>query len=420
MSDVTNLIYNGDFSKGTDSWSGSGVTVSNGILTVTGNLTQSGYYVPVSSNRRYKISFDIKFNTVSGTSSFYIALIPYDSKRSSIGVVSTNKPYGTNTNTTLAAELKPGDTTVTLTSATNWPTTRTYQRVGICDNKAWGYYRATAAYSYESISGNVVTLKSAYNGAVTHPVGTKVAEFEDGSTYYYPVSFSGNNRSTDWRTWSAEFNGGNSMRYSCQYFIFSTLGYQHNYSLRNLRIECISDYQECHVRDYQITPQFYKTGIVSAPFFNEVGLKARYIRDTIAGSTANTSNHWCELQVFNSVGENIAWGQNVKSSAGTTFSNSYVTDGVVDSNYVSSAANSLILDLGYIEQITKIKIWHYYPDGRTYYSNVTEISIDGTNWIPVYKGQKPETSAGNEIILSPQYMSIFQSGDISANELIEY
>jgi len=38
MSDVTNLIYNGDFSKGTDSWSGSGVTVSNGVLTVTGDL----------------------------------------------------------------------------------------------------------------------------------------------------------------------------------------------------------------------------------------------------------------------------------------------------------------------------------------------------------------------------------------------
>ena len=422
MSDVTNLIYNGDFSKGTDSWSGSGVTVSNGVLTVTGDLIQSGgYHIPVSSNRRYRISFDIKFNTVSGTSSFYIALRPYDNKKASIGIASTNKPYGAKTNTTLAAELKPGDTTVTLTSSANWPTNRTYQRVGICENKAWGYGRAIATYSYSSISGNVITLKSAYSGTVTYPAGTKVAEFEDGSTYYYPIYFSGSNRTTDWKTWSAEFNGGNNMRYSCQYFIFSTLGYSHNYSLRNLRIECISDYQECHKRDYEISPQFYKTGIIQAPFFNEVGMDIRYVRDTTNGSTANANSHWCEFQVFNDVGENIAWGRDVKIDS-TNYSNSVITDGIVNSAYIgtSSGSHSLIFDIGFVEHVTKIKIWHYYPDGRTYHSNVTEVSVDGTNWFTVYQGEKPETSAGNEIILSPAYMSIYKSGDIWANEFIEY
>ena len=35
--DRTNLIYNGDFSLGTDSWNGSDLSVSNGELTVKGN-----------------------------------------------------------------------------------------------------------------------------------------------------------------------------------------------------------------------------------------------------------------------------------------------------------------------------------------------------------------------------------------------
>ena len=416
MSDVTNLLYNGDFSKGTDSWSGSGLTVSNGVATVTGDLV-SNKFIPVANGRTYRLTFDIMFNTKT-SSNFYIALRTYDNTRTHISIANVYKPW-TGTDTTLASELKNGDTTVMLTSATNWRTD-TYSRIGICDRLAWGYNRASYSQPWSTISGNTITLKSAWAGG-TWPTGTKVSEFRDGSTYYYPWSPSNASLPTSWQTVTVQFNGGDYMRYSCRYFLFGTLGYSHNYSMRNIKIECISDYQECNIRDYEITPQFYKTGIISAPCFNEVGMNIRYVRDTTNGSTANTNSHWCEFQVFNDAGENIAWGRDVKIDS-TNHSNSVMTDGIVDSAYIgtSSGSHSLIFDIGFVEHVTKIKIWHYYPDGRTYHSNVTEVSVDGTNWFTFYQGEKPETSDGNEIILSPAYMSIYKSGDIWTNEFIEY
>lgn len=416
MSDVTNLLYNGDFSKGTETWSGSGLTVSNGVATLTGDFLSSTM-IPVANGRRYKITFDIKFNS-KDSNNFYIALRTHDNTKSSIPVYNTYKPWS-GTDTTLASPLKNGDTTVTLTSAANWKTD-TYSRIGICDRLAWGYNRASYSQKWTTISGNTITLPSAWAGG-SWAAGTKVAEFRDGNVYYYPWYASSANLPTSWTTYSAEFNGGNSLRYSCQYIQFSTLGYGHNYSMRNIRIECISDYQECPVRSYQITPQFCKTGVVKAPNFNEVGMNIRYIRDTTNGSTANTLNHWNEVEVFNDVGENIAWGKTVTVN-GTSYANSVATDGTVNSSYIDpgTGVKTMTLDLGFIEHVTKLKIWHYYPDGRTYNDNVTEVSVDGTTWIPVYSGEKAETSAGNEIVLSPAYMSIYNSGDIWANDFIEY
>lgn len=416
MGDVTNLIYNGDFSKGTDSWSGNGITTSNGVVTLTGELVQN-VYVPVANNRRYRLSYDIKFNTPDGSHMFYIALRTYDSKRIHISYV--EQSLRANSVTTLAADLKSGDSTALLTSATGWSATG---YIGVFDLRAYGTKRSSKWIQYTNISGTTVTLKNAYSGT-TIPSGTTIGSQFASSTYFYPHSIASNKLPTDWTTYTVEFNGGDSMRYSCKYFIFSTLGYSHNYSMRNIRLECVSDYQECPVRDYKISPSFYKTGIVQAPFFNEVGMDIRYIRDTINGNTVNSNNHWNEIQVFNSVGENIALAKNVKVGT-TTWSNGYVTDGIIDShwnsNNNSNTQPTLVLDLGFVDRVNSIKIWHYYPDGRTYYNNVTEVSVDGETWFTVYKGQKPETSAGNEIILSPALMSIYNSGDIYANEFIEW
>lgn len=410
MAFSTNIIYNGDFSHGTDTWSGNGITVSDGVVTLTGDISSS-VFVPVANGRIYRLTYDVKFNTTP-SNYFYIALHPYDSNKQFVPIANTNKPYGSNTNTTLAADLKNGDTTVTLTSSANWPTSRTYQRVGICSNLAWGYGRAVSSYSYSSLSGNVITLKSAYSGA-TIPAGTKVAEFENGSTYFYPHSMSGSSLSSDWKTYTVTFNGGDQMRYSCRYFKFATLGYSNNYSMRNIKIECISDYQCC---DYNVVndTDLNKQGVFYAQNYNNCGMSIRYIRDSIAGSTANSNNHWNEIQAFNSVGENIAWNKKINGSL------TVATDGNIDSRYIStSSSTSAVLDLEFIENIEKIKIWHYYPDGRTYYNNVTEVSQDGTNWIQVYAGQKPETSAGNEIILVPNKAMIYKTGEISAHDFYE-
>ena len=419
----TNLIYNGDFSHGTDSWSGSGISASGGVLTVTGGLSQNiKYLIPVATGKRYRLTYDLKINTNDGSHYFYIALQTYDNNKQHIGVHLTNKAIST-AETTLASALANGDTTVTLTSGANWPNSRTYQRIGICNKLAWGYKRATYSQSYQSISNNVITLKSAWAGG-SWPVGTKVAEFEDGGTYFYPHSISNANLPSDWKTYTVEFDGGNAMRYGCQYFLFTTLGYSHNYSMRNIKIECISDTQETDWEKYD--SDIKKTGIIEANHFNEVGAKIRYVKDWISGNTVNTANHWNEFKIINSVGENIAWGKDIKYGSGTsqtgTLTNTVATDGIIDSQWVGGSSGNnawAMIDLGYIEDIHKIHIWHYYPDGRTYYNNKVEVSTDGTNWWTVYTGQKPETAAGNEIIVTNSQAQIYYNGEFKANQFYE-
>lgn len=409
-----NLIYNGDFHKGTDSWSGTGITTcSEGGVTLTGNLNQSGMYIPVSSNRRYKLTYDIKFNTPDGKNNFYIALYPYDSNREFINMTTVQKRAGSIT--TLTKAINAGDTTAEVASIANWTT----GYIGIYDIKAYDERRASKILEYSSKNENILTLSSAYSGA-TIPAGTKVANNFGGSTYFYPHTISKNNMPSEWTTYSVEFNGGNSMRQTCMYFIFHTLGYSHNYSIRNINIECISDFQECPYKDIDFIPNLTKQGCFKSYSFDEVGMKIRYIRDNAQGNTVNTKNHWNEIQVFNDVGENVAI--NHKVSIGTEiYSNSVITDGIPDSQWVNAQKGTpLILDLGYVENVYKIIIWHYYPDGRTYTDNVTEVSVDGENWIQVYNGTKPETSNGNTIELHPNMMSIYDDGIIKCKEIIEW
>lgn len=419
----TNLVYNGDMSHGADSWYssyGSGRTsASNGVLTVNGGdlYQDTKYLFPVANGRRYRLTFDLKINT-KDSNAWYIALRIYDSNKQHIDIQSVNKVA--NTNTTLAAAVANGATTVKLTSSANWNSATSHHVLGICDQKAWGYnrLRLRAAYNTSAISNNTLVLNSAWSLG-SFAAGTPVACFLSGSTYYYPLIIYNANLPTDWTSYSCEFNGGDSMRYSGKYVQFGTLGYGMNYSMRNIKIECISDTQEIDWEKYD--SDIKKTGVIEANHFNEVGAKIRYVKDTTAGSTANTSNHWCEFKIINSVGENIAWGKDIKNESGTVYSNSYGTDGTVSSTYLDlgGGTHSAIIDLGYIEDVHKIHIWHYYPDGRTYYNNKVEVSVDGTNWWTVYTGQKPETAAGNEIIVTNSQAQIYYNGEFKANQFYE-
>ena len=415
--DLKNLVYNGDFENGNTGWDG----MANGTVTVdsTGNyitmnygsLQQNTEYLfPVANDRTYTLSFDLKVNTV-GNDSLWVFLHPYSSSKTPIGISTTNKRNGTNTHTTLAADLKSGDTTVTLTSAANWETSYTYQRIGICDIPAYGYNRCRESYPYSSVNGNVLTLSSAYSGS-TIPAGTKVAEFADGSAYYYPYTIHPSELPTDWKTYSVEFTGGDSVRYSTKYVNFGILGYAHNYSIRNVRVECISDLQyNEHLKrnDFKVK----NTGVVSCLGGQESGMYIRYVSVTTNGSTANAGNHMCEIQAFNSVGENIAWNKPVNGVRDVR------TDGSTNvDQYVSTATHTV--DLEFAEYIHKLKIWYYYYDGRTYYDKKVKVSLDGTNWIEVYSGEKPETADGLEIILHPEKFKINKNGTIYSRELYEF
>jgi hypothetical protein len=70
-------------------------------------------------------------------------------------------------------------------------------------------------------------------------------------------------------------------------------------------------------------------------------------------------------------------------------------DGGPDTNYVT-----IYLGGGY-KDLTRINVFHYYTDGRTYHGTKTEVSSDGVNWYALFDsakmGEYSETATGNKI-----------------------
>ncbi len=132
----------------------------------------------------------------------------------------------------------------------------------------------------------------------------------------------------------------------------------------------------------------------------------RYIRDWLNGSTSNTGNHWVEIQAYKS-GVNVALNKDIIRSDGVRVAGTTVTDGNTASNpYFLDGVGTLAkitVDLGSVQTIDSIKVWHYYSDSRTYHNTKTEVSEDGVNWYTIFDssvdGEYTETSAGKEHIL---------------------
>ena len=125
------------------------------------------------------------------------------------------------------------------------------------------------------------------------------------------------------------------------------------------------------------------------PTTNNSYLKnVRYVKDCIDGNSANTNNHWDEVQIIKN-GVNLAKG---KTPTGTVSQNAdykYVnmTDGdITNSKYAQSSKAGLqcvTIDLGAVYNLDEIAIWHYYSGDRYYKKRVTSVSSDGAMWIPV-------------------------------------
>jgi hypothetical protein len=124
----------------------------------------------------------------------------------------------------------------------------------------------------------------------------------------------------------------------------------------------------------------------------------RYIKDCINGSTANTGNHWVELQaIYN--GTNVAKGKTVTGNYSIS-SSSYITDGdITTANYATASGGPAcaIIDLGQAYNLDEIAVWHYWGDGRTYYSNATSVSSDNSNWTTVISSLTPENNQGKRV-----------------------
>lgn len=94
---------------------------------------------------------------------------------------------------------------------------------------------------------------------------------------------------------------------------------------------------------------------------------------------------------------------------GSVADSSKVTDGSTTSSaYYQNATNNVIVDMGVVEEINQVKVWHYYSDSRTYTGSKTEVSADNVNWTTVFdsavSGTYVETSAGHTIDFEPMFV----------------
>ncbi len=104
---------------------------------------------------------------------------------------------------------------------------------------------------------------------------------------------------------------------------------------------------------------------------------------------------------------NVALGANASSPSNPrNQSYSLLTNGNTSSQLFDGGSNRTVtVDLGSAQIISKIIVWHYYNDGRTYNDTKTEISADGTTWKTIFdssvSGTYKETAAGHTISFFP-------------------
>ena len=137
--------------------------------------------------------------------------------------------------------------------------------------------------------------------------------------------------------------------------------------------------------------------------------KYRYVRNYINGSSKNSASHWVEIKVYDESGNVISNGKSVSYNGtgphygGTATSPNAITDGNTTSdNYfgLEGSNDSYVeIDLGSEYIISKIEVWHYYSDGRTYNDQKTELltsdkKINSIIYTSSENGTYAETSSG--------------------------
>lgn len=197
--DNVNLIANGNGSKQEpellrsgwtyDTTDVAGNAVASIVQPVGAGWSDYGPAVPVDPTKRYKVSFWVKCKrdmTSFLTAVRFLSANGTDMTHSSVHYISGTK-------TTLAAALKPGDTTVSLTSGANW-IVRNYSRIGFRKSNwssSWNDMGTSnggsgSAGIISAVNGNTLTLATGYTGTAT-PAGTCVVESFDGGTWPYPI-----------------------------------------------------------------------------------------------------------------------------------------------------------------------------------------------------------------------------------------
>src|SRR5437868_3727788 len=94
---------------------------------------------------------------------------------------------------------------------------------------------------------------------------------------------------------------------------------------------------------------------------------------------------------------NVARGRAVTSSSPPRYggSPSLVTDGVTDTNpYLSLEAGAqwVRIDLGGLYDVSRLRVFHYWADGRTYHDVIFRLSQDGTSYITIFNNDQDNSS----------------------------
>jgi len=186
--------------------------------------------IPVDPSETYELGAYVKETTGIVGSRFYLGLAMIDADNFEITAIQHMRRA--NTNTTLAANLYHGDTTVQLTSASGWQNAAgasSHQRsiaiYGYQNTKGYTYPNYTYtrnilqnAYADGGISGNTITLSQPFDiwasiasyepfqslGYV--PAGTAVANALSGGVYKY-VAASAAIATNDWVRWAGKISG---------------------------------------------------------------------------------------------------------------------------------------------------------------------------------------------------------------------
>ena len=209
----SNKYFSGFTYNATDRPTGLGSFVLPSVTIIIGDEL-----IPVDPLKYYKLSYYIRQKSAGVVGYAYGLVAPYDADGLPISpIYYMARP---NTLTTLAADLKSGDTVMQLTNAANWINsagTASSQRSAIFWNYVDGtgyvwpentYSRNNSGYDFYSdgaISGNTVTLKVPYSG-VTIPAGTKVSNSATGGTYMYIGAINVVTPET-WTNYSGVFGG---------------------------------------------------------------------------------------------------------------------------------------------------------------------------------------------------------------------
>lgn len=282
--------------------------------------------------------------------------------------------------------------------ATNWYFSNEFYsdvvRIGYTEG---GFYRGC---SYYDIVGDSTTNSSGHTG--------------NGNAGIYPLN--------TWTRMSWNTVGGDDVRY-----VIFNISENSTYSSLNFKVRLpmmtingeITNYKpynnDVDISNSTQNINLDKYGVYNVDSVNEVGLPIRYLRESMQGSTANTGNHWTEIQMYDDRDVNVALG--------TT--GDLLTDGITTyTPYISRSSGSYVtIDLGSVQIIDYLKIWHYYGDTRDYHGILTEVSSDNVTWTTVFDsdidGEYTETSAGNTIIIKSNKLTITKDGNLYIKEINE-